>query len=266
MGYTRVMTNNDAFADAVRALTAGRRVVWLTGAGISVASGLAPYRKSRDAVWSNFITDWGTIERFHDDPVVWYREFWWKAHGALVDRSRVFAPNAGHLAVTRFLQRFENHMLITQNIDRLHLAASAPAARTIEIHGRHDVFCCGDPWCRVARQAVEGVVYDLERGPPTCTECGHVMRPLVLLFDEMYDSHPAYRAREARQWLHDADVVIFVGTSFSVGITALALQTAVQNRTTVVNVNVEAIDELGFVNVLGPSEETLPALADAAGV
>jgi NAD-dependent SIR2 family protein deacetylase len=260
------MTNDDETRRALAALQAGERVVWLTGAGLSVASGLSPYRKSRDAVWANFITDWGTIERFHEDPTVWYREFWFKAHGKLVDQAGQIRPNAGHDAIMRFLRRHEHHGVITQNIDGLHIASGTPRDRTIEIHGRHDTYCCANAACRRAREPVTGLNFTSNDAPPHCTLCGSILRPVVLLFDEYYESHPLYRAREAQQWLNAADVVVFVGTSFSVGITAMALQAARYNEAKLINVNLDPIDELGFLNVLGPSEQTLPALADAAGV
>jgi NAD-dependent SIR2 family protein deacetylase len=260
------MKKDEEAQRAVEALQDGKRVVWLTGAGLSVASGLLPYRKSRDAVWENFITDWGTIEKFHDDPTVWYREFWWKAHGALLEQAGQVRPNAGHDAITRFVRRFDHHSVITQNIDGLHLVSGTPRERTIEIHGRHDTYCCANPACERAQAPLTGIRFAASDAPPTCALCGTILRPLVLLFDEYYESHPLYRAREARQWLNDADVVVFVGTSFSVGITAMALQAARYSDAKLINVNLDAIDELGFVNVLGPSEQTLPALADAAGV
>ncbi len=256
------MKDEQRVADALRH---GKNVVWLTGAGLSVASGLAPYRKSKDAIWANFILEWGTLEKFHDDPAVWYREFWFKAHGALTDRAATLRPNPGHYAITRFLRRYPRHRVITQNIDRLHLTSGAPPERTIEIHGRHDTFCCTDPDCAQHQNPLTGLTVTSTSPLPRCDACRSVLRPVVLLFDEFYESHPLYRSREATRWLNDADVLVCVGTSFSVGITAMALQAGRDNQATLVNVNVEGIDELGFLNVLGPSEQTLPALADAVG-
>lgn len=251
-----------------RAVADSKRVVYLTGAGLSVASGIAPYRKSKDAVWANFITDWGTAEKFHEDPLRWYREFWLKAHPSLAD-AREVKPNAGHDALTSLVDRF-GHGIITQNIDGLHRKSGAPADKVIEIHGRADTFVCSNPSCRKHNVAVTG--FDLrsiaDGELDECEMCGAPLRPLVLLFDEHYDSQPFYRAREARHWLNDAEVVVFVGTSFSVGITALALQAARYANALLVNVNVDAVDDaaLGFVNLLGPAEVTLPKLAAAAGV
>ncbi|MDP2343497.1 MAG: Sir2 family NAD-dependent protein deacetylase [Deltaproteobacteria bacterium] len=254
------------------ALAAKKHVVYLTGAGISVASGISPYRKSKDAVWENFIMDWGTSEKFHADPLRWYREFWLKAHPSLRDDPEKIQPNAGHDALTRLIAKNESHMIITQNIDGLHRRSGAPLERLIEIHGRADQFVCSNlKHCSQARVALDAIdMGKVEAGDvPECEVCGAAIRPLVLLFDEMYDAQPAYRAREARRWLNDADAVVFVGTSFSVGITSMALSAARYANALLVNVNVEPVDvdgSLGFVNLLGPAEEVLPALAAAAGV
>lgn len=259
------MTDDDRHR-VLDALLQATNVVWLTGAGLSVASGLAPYRKSRDAVWANFILDWGTLGKFRADPAAWYHEFWWKAHGALHDRAATVRPNPGHDAITRFLRRFPGHRVITQNIDGLHCASGTPPERTIEIHGRFDTFCCANAGCVRGHAPLTGLALTRTSTPPSCSVCHTVLRPVVLLFDEFYESHPLYRSREAVRWLDEADVLVCVGTSFSVGITATALHAARANDATLVNVNTEAIDDTGFLHVLGPAEETLPALADAAGV
>lgn len=251
------------------ALAQSKNAVYVTGAGISVASGITPYRTGPDAVWANFIMDWGTIERFHKDPLAWYREFWIKAHPTLKEPADKVQPNPGHAGIARLMAKNPGHGVITQNIDGLHRKSGVTNDRLIEIHGRHDVFVCSNAMCSMGRSPIAGFdlnVLDTD-GVPDCDVCGDPIRPLVLLFDEMYDSQPFYRAREARRWLNDADVVVFCGTSFSVGITAMAVQAARYNKAMMVNVNVAPVDEpeLGFINLLGKSEELLPRLADAAG-
>lgn len=236
------------------------KVVFLTGAGLSVASGIAPYRKSKDAVWSRFITEWGTVARFHEDPLSWWREFWLKAHGeALVDKK----PNAGHDAITTLVKRNGSHLVITQNIDGLHRQSGVPEEQLVEIHGRHDRFICSSERCSRVLEPLSSVDLSvLDQGDvPRCDVCNAPLRPLVLLFDEMYESHPAYQMRKARRALNDAAVILFVGTSFSVGITDYAVRAGEHGRALLVNVNVEAVESRGFVNLLGPAEETLPALA-----
>ncbi|HEY4221603.1 MAG TPA: Sir2 family NAD-dependent protein deacetylase [Myxococcota bacterium] len=254
---------DETLDDVARALHKSERVVFLTGAGLSVASGIAPYRKSKDAVWENFITDWGTIAKFHDDPAMWWREFWLKAHGSLSASAKQPEPNAGHLAITEIAKRSSDTVVITQNIDGLHRRAGVPEEQLVEIHGRHDRFVCTSLGCARVNDGVDHI--DLSRIDddviPLCDLCGSPLRPLVLLFDEMYDSHPAYNMRLAKRALNDAEIILFVGTSFSVGITDYAVRAGMYARATLVNVNVEAVGNDAFVDLIGPSEVVLPALA-----
>ncbi|OGQ22349.1 MAG: hypothetical protein A2138_10500 [Deltaproteobacteria bacterium RBG_16_71_12] len=251
-----------ALHEVARLVATCERLVWLTGAGLSVASGLSPYRKSGDAVWSRFITEWGTIERFHEEPAAWWREFWLKAHADLA-HGRPIAPNAGHEAITRMVAGRPEHLVVTQNIDGLHRKSGVPEQQLVEIHGRHDRFVCTRQGCARVSQPFDAV--DLSRVDegvvPRCDACGEPLRPLVLLFDETYDSHPAYGMRQARRALNDAEVIVFVGTSFSVGITDYAVRAGRYAGARLINVNVEAVGEPGFLNLLGPAEATLPALS-----
>jgi NAD-dependent SIR2 family protein deacetylase len=250
-------------AQVARLLARAKRVVFLTGAGLSVASGIAPYRKSKDAVWANFVTEWGTIRRFRDDPAAWWREFWIKAHGEPLHDKH---PNAGHDAITALLALLAAHghdaVVITQNIDGLHRKAGVPEAQLVEIHGRHDRFICSDATCEGARVPVDAV--DLSGLPtgvvPRCARCRAPLRPLVLLFDEMYDSHAAYRMREARRALNDAEAIVFVGTSFSVGITDYAVRAGGVGGAVLVNINPDAVEDHGFWNLCGNAEVVLPDL------
>ncbi len=249
----------------VQALLArSERVVFVTGAGLSVASGIAPYRKSKDALWSRFITEWGTIERFHENPLEWWKEFWIKAHGPLVGEGSLQSkrPNAGHEALTELVTRRQHHLVVTQNIDGLHRRAGVPEEKLVEIHGRHDRFVCTRNGCpRVLEPYTHIDLTALHEGTlPTCAQCRAPLRPLVLLFDEMYDSHPAFHMRKAKAALNGAQVLVFVGTSFSVGITDYAIRAGRYAQATLVNVNIDAVDDHGFVNLLGAAEELLPRL------
>jgi NAD-dependent deacetylase len=86
------------------------------------------------------------------------------------------------------------------------------------------------------------------------------MRPLVLLFDEHYDSHEAFQAWRGKKALNDADVLVFVGTSFSVGITSYAVRCADVSGALTINVNVEPAPFPKMVNLLGGAEVLLPQL------
>lgn len=256
------------FDELTTTLERAERVVWLTGAGLSVASGIAPYRKSGEAVWSRFVTDWGTRARFLADTLAWWRDFWLAAHPL---RPGV-APNPGHVAVTELVRARGDDVIVTQNIDGLHARADAPRERLIEIHGRHGLYRCTDPACAVFEAPLDEIdLSGLDAGTvPTCPACGAPLRPLVLLFDELYDSHPFFRAREAFATLEAADAIVFVGTSFAVGATELALAAGARRGSAMFNVNTDSFEPSGahryrrlpVRDVLGRAEEILPAIAD----
>ena len=85
----------------------------------------------------------------------------------------------------------------------------------------------------------------------------------MLLFDEHYDSHADFQAWRGKKALNDADVLVFVGTSFSVGITSYAVRCAEVSGALMLNVNVEPAPFPGMVNVLGGAEVVLSQLLAA---
>jgi NAD-dependent deacetylase len=244
-------------------LKQARRVVYLCGAGLSVASGIRAYRSGPNAIWSENVMEWGTAQKFHDDPARWWSEFWLKAHG---DLFRSFQPNAGHRALANAMSRSKDDLVITQNIDGLHRDAGHPDAQLIEIHGRHDRFICSSgTGCEGIDHPVASVdLSGVKQGViPKCARCEAPMRPLVLLFDEHYDSHGDFQAWRGKKALNDADVLVFVGTSFSVGITSYALRCADVSGALTINVNVEPAPFPRMVNLLGGAEVLLPQLTSA---
>lgn len=247
-------------------IAAANRVVYLCGAGLSVASGINAYRSGPNAVWAEYVLEWGTIAKFLSDPAAWWTTFWLGAHGKLLAAGIV--PNAGHLALTRLAARSPEDLVITQNIDGLQRRAGLAEAQLIEIHGRHDRFvCAGDRRCEGARAAVAAVdLSGLGRGVfPTCPHCGAPMRPQVLLFDEYYDSQAAYQAHRATRALNSAELIVFVGTSFSVGITSSAIRAAEVSGARVVNVNPEPAPFPGVTELTGGAELILPELLARVG-
>ena len=111
------------------------RVVFITGAGLSVASGIPTYRGGKDATWSNFVYKWGTREKFLKDPLEWYNTFWLATHHK---KSYLTAkPNVGHRTVALLARRFKGVRVITQNIDGLHLRGKhyVPDEQLVEVHG-----------------------------------------------------------------------------------------------------------------------------------
>jgi len=255
-------------------LIAGKRALFITGAGLSVASGISPYRISKNAIWNKYLLSWGTRKKFLESPLVWWNKFWLRTH-----QTQEFLnakPNAGHLAISKIVQRC-NAKILTQNIDKLHLVTLTSPERLIEVHGRLGLYKCIIPDCPYSWSqsiknidldslAVEGTSLEkdnlLLKEAPTCPSCGNFILPQALLFDEMYESHSFYRWEDANEWFKSSEIYIFVGTSFSVGVTFEAFAAAKKNKKKVYNFNVFEDDTTGYVlhDVIGKSEETLPQL------
>lgn len=204
------------------AVSAGGNVVVITGAGISVESGLRPYRGSGGR-W----TDEGVSAMKMATAAYFFRNPQKSWAWSLTRRNEVRAaePNAAHDAIVE-LDRIlgDRFVLITQNVDRLHLRAGSPPERMIEIHGYLDGMRCtaGCPGVVPVPSEFDGWTQDHELAGEhlellVCPECGMVTRPHVLFFDEVYDEEN-YQITTARRAMAGATLCITVGTSGGVPI------------------------------------------------
>ena len=114
-----------------RIIRRGDPVVFVTGAGLSTASGIPTFR-GKDGVWSKFIMEWGTRGAFLANPRAWWNHFWLPAHvvvepGSAIERS--YEPSGGHLALAQLAAAHKNTnvKVVTQNIDGLHGRAGLTA-------------------------------------------------------------------------------------------------------------------------------------------
>lgn len=212
----------------------GATLLVVTGAGVSVASGIATFRGTDPgAVWKHDVTTMGTNAFFEDDPVESWR--WYLARfGAVLDAK----PNAAHRALAalerRLAARGAEFLLVTQNVDTLHEQAGSRAL--VKVHGSADRVRCTRRGC--AHAAPRGSLPREEAATrrfladprletvPRCPACGALLRQHVLWFDERYDSHASYEFERAVETAARARRVLFAGTSFSVGITDLVLAAA----------------------------------------
>jgi NAD-dependent deacetylase len=257
-------------AEALGPHLAGSILV-VTGAGISHASGIATFRGSDPgAVWRHHDLEMATFATFERDPVLqwsWYLERFRAVDGAL--------PNPGHRALAELehlaSERGGRLTLVTQNIDTLHEAAGS--RDVIKIHGSSDRLRCARPGCRfgapdgsVPRRPDHFAAFRAAPGRatlPTCEACGGLLRAHVLFFDEYYQEHRDYRFEEALEASEAADLVLFVGTSFSVGITEILLRTARRRQVPAYSIDPAAppADASPEVTRLAqPAEELLPAV------
>src|SRR4030042_3710796 len=163
-------------------LAGASRVVALTGAGISAASGVPTFR-GRDGRWKQCRAEpLATPEAFERDPRLvgeWYD--WRRGLIAPVE------PNAGHRVLAEWESLFENFAVITQNVDGLH--ALAGSRNLVELHGNIWKVRC------TREQTVEDMRENpLRHLPPCCPKCGALFRPHIVWFGEPLDSAVLDRA------------------------------------------------------------------------
>ena len=110
-------------------LRSANSVTVLTGAGVSVGSGIPTFRDSKNGLWEKYnAQELATPAAFQKDPeLVWN---WYRWRRELINRAQ---PNPGHLAIREMEKRFPNFQVITQNMDGLHQAAGNQ--NVIELHG-----------------------------------------------------------------------------------------------------------------------------------
>lgn len=262
----------DALDRAGELLQAHREGLLLvvTGAGISLASGIPTFRGTDDdAIWSKDVTELGTFSFFRRDPVGSWR-WYLKRFENLADAK----PNVGHEALVdleRWQQERGEFLLVTQNIDALHAAAGSE--NLVEVHGRADRVRCGTPGCELAepkgwipRAEIDQETFLADpslESVPRCPSCGDILRQHVLWFDETYQAHEHYQWNRVVDAAMRADLVLLVGTSCSVGVTELVLQGARRNRAPVLLVDPGPLQKNRQIEqVRVGAEEFLPALME----
>jgi NAD-dependent deacetylase len=243
---------DQAIGRAARLLGQARRVIALTGAGMSVASGIPDFR-SPGGLWERHDPmSVATDEALRRSPRrVW--EFLLDTL-AMMDAAR---PNPGHVALARLEQAGRLAAVITQNIDGLHQAAGS--RHVIEYHGGLGRFYCmgcgrdHDP--DMARRLGPGDI------PWRCRECGGVVRPDIVFFGEAI---PLDALTKSGQLALAADCILVAGTSGEVAPANRLPWEVKAGGGVVVEINLteSTLSDLADARIVAPVEEALPLLAD----
>ncbi len=231
-----------------RAWAGRRRAVALTGAGVSVESGIPDFR-SEHGLWRRFDPmEYATLNCFLNDP-----DKAWELYRALGTILQGKKPNPAHHALAEMEQRNEITGVLTQNIDGLHQAAGSRSV--VELHGTHDTLhCLGCGHTEPFDAAI------LQPGPvPSCPACGNALKPSVVLFGE-----PVREADMARDLMNGCGTLLMIGTSADVVPACLFPETVLNAGGSILEFNLEATNRtrsgLGPDGVLvqGPAGRTLP--------
>lgn len=203
MSQTAVSRKAARLAELLRE---SERAVVLTGAGVSVPSGIPDFRSPGTGLWENV----DPMEVAHIDA--WRRDpdRFWRFYGDRFASLRHKRPNPAHEALAELERRGAIRGVITQNIDRLHRMAGSE--RVIEVHGTIEWSVCMDCGGRVE---LEQVIQRLESGDgaPECSACVSALKPDVVLFGEML---PETAMAEAYALAGEADLMLCVGSSLEV--------------------------------------------------
>jgi len=250
--------------ERARALVAdARRVLVLTGAGISAESGVPTFR-GEDGLWRNHRPeDLATPEAFRRDPRLVWEWYGWRR-----ELIRGCRPNPGHDALARWLgERGEAAALATQNVDGLHARAAMEAqldhpAPVLELHGSlFRVRCTG---CRRESPHQEPVDASSREALPSCPWCGSLLRPAVVWFGEPL---PQDTLDEAVRRAEEADLALVVGTSAMVHPAAALPRLTLGGGGVVVEVNPRPslLTPLATLSLRGAAGRILPLLLGIPG-
>jgi NAD+-dependent protein deacetylase sirtuin 4 len=278
----RCTSGRDGF-EALRTLLAHRRIVVLSGAGLSTESGIPDYRGPTSVNRTRKPIQHGEFVR---DAAA--RARYWARSTVGWTRIRHAEPNDGHRAIARMEDAGIVRGVITQNVDGLHQAGGS--RRVLELHGSLASVCCLACPARFARAAVQARLMeenadwytrlaanpliaapdgDAELGSsdldgfrvPRCPECDGVLKPDVVFFG---DNVPPDRLASAWEMFGEAEVLLVVGSSLTVFSGRRFVHRAADQGipVAVINLGPTRADEVAAARVEGRLGEVLPRLAD----
>jgi len=185
-------------------ISESRSTVALTGAGISVPSGIPDFRSPGTGIWENVDPmEVAHIDAFRRDP-----ERFWSFYRPRFEMLGDKQPNAAHWALAELESEGMLDAVITQNVDRLHRVAGTK--RLIEVHGSIDTSSCTA--CH-ASYSLETVPALFTNGVAHCRSCDGLIKPDVVLFGELL---PEKAMNEAQALAESCDLMLCVGSSLEV--------------------------------------------------
>jgi len=239
-------------------LRGAKRIVALTGAGISTDSGIPDFRGPQ-GVWTRnpHAEKMSNIHYYLADEAV--RRASWQ--NRLSSPAWSAKPNAGHLALVQMERQGKLHALITQNIDELHQLAGNSPERVIEVHGSMRRFMC---WGCGMRGPMQKVLERVRAGEedPRCRDCGGILKSDTISFGQNLVPEVIERAMRSAG---EADVFIAVGTSLQVYPIAGAFDIArsAGARTIIVNAEPTPYDSVADAVLQGSISALLPEITSS---
>lgn len=238
------------FDKAVHLITHAHHITAFTGAGISVESGIPPFR-GKDGLWNKIDPIFLDISYFHRHPL----DSWKLIKQIFFDTFYQAEPNPAHFALKEMEKKGKLQAIITQNIDNLHHRAGN--SNIFEYHGNSRNLVCLN--CS-SNYAVKD--FDLEKLPPRCPYCNEPLKPDFIFFGEPIPE-PARNGSilEAQ----NADVFILIGTTGEIMPASLIPFEAKRNNVKIIEVNVERTNFTKTITDIfleGKASDILPKLVN----
>jgi len=239
---------------------AAKRVVVLTGAGISTDSGIPDFRGPQGLWTKNPLAEkMSNIHYYLADPEV--RKLSWQ--NRMASPAWTAQPNPGHLAIVELEKRNKLHALITQNIDELHQQAGNSPDKVIEVHGSMRRFMC---WGCGMRGRMQRVLDRVRAGEedPACRDCGGILKSDTISFGQQLVPDVIDRAMRVAA---EADVFVAIGSTLQVYPVAGAVEIARDAGAKVIIVNAQptAFDDVADAVLAGSISAVLPAILGSGG-
>lgn len=229
-----------ALEDAAELVRKAKRVVVLTGAGISTPSGIPDFRSEGTGLWSrDEPLEFASLSTFRTHPERFFN--WFRPLAGKIYNAR---PNPAHIALSELEGAGMTQTIITQNIDMLHQKAGSK--HVIEMHGTMKTLSCTR--CYKKFESADFVERFIEDGTiPLCLSCNGILKPDVILFGEQLPQSAWFEAQNAAR---GCDLMIVAGSSLEVlPVAGLPMQAVdrgahlviINNSPTYINVRADAV-------------------------
>ena len=242
-----------AIETTTKLIQASHLVVVFTGAGISTPSGIPDFRGSADSLWAlNNPMEVASLTTFYNQPE---RFFNW-LH-PLAEKIANAQPNQAHQAIAQLEQAGYIQAIITQNIDNLHQRAGSK--HVLELHGSIRSATCQS--CQIAYPVeIYQVDFLQNHSIPRCPECGTILKPDIILFEELL---PFQTWAQAEKLSETCDIMLVAGASLEVVPAASLPSLALRNGAQLIIINQSSthLDKLASVVIHDDVEKILPIIA-----
>lgn len=244
------MISQEKLKCAADVLSKAKKIVAFTGAGISVESGIPPFR-GENGIWNKYDPGSLNIDYYYHHT----KESWKVIKEVFFDffNNDEIKPNPGHYVLAKWEKEGRLKCVITQNIDNLHHIAGS---RTVyEFHGNSSRFVCTQCDSVYPLKDIE-----ITEKPPMCPKCDRLLKPDFIFFGE---GIPTDASQNSFKAANNCDALLIIGTSGQVSPANMIPRVAKQRGATIIEINKEPslyTNHISDIYLEGLSGEILPAI------